>query len=208
MAAPGNWNLPIVTVDSTGYATNNVGTCARINGNYNAIIQDTTETYQPNTVYNVTLQARGAQALSVVLMDASDPYPTNWVTLTSKYLWIGNNTIYSAKTYDFSTFDFSPHVGKKIGIKLRHEQSGGAANMSVSQVRLNAFSPAVLGNVQKSGASQLSFTINSWPGQTNAVWTSTNLLDWAFLTAVTNVSGADTFTDNAATADQQFYQLR
>ena len=210
LAAPGNWNLPIVTVDSTGYATNNVGTCARINGNFNAIIQDTTETFQPNTVYTVTLQARGAQALTVLLMDATDPYPTNWVALAnaSKYLWIGNNTIYSPKTYDFSTFDVSPHVGKRIGIKLRHEQSGGAANMSISQVRLNAFGPAVLGNVQRPGASQASFTINSWPGQANEVWASTNLLDWSFLTAVTNVSGADTFIDNAATADQQFYQLR
>jgi hypothetical protein len=80
--------------------------------------------------------------------------------------------------------------------------------MSVSQVRLNAYVPAVLGNVQRPGASQASFTINSWPGQPNEVWTSPDLLNWSFLTTVTNVSGADTFTDNAATADQQFYQLR
>jgi hypothetical protein len=204
MAAPGNWNTPTVQLDGTS----GMGTCARINGNYISIIQDTTETYQPNTYYTVTLQARGAQALSVLLLDASDPYPTNWVTLANKYLWIGNNTVYSPKTYDFSTFDVSPHVGKRIGIKLRHEQSGGGVNMSISQVRLNAFAPPVLGNVQKPGATQASFTINSWPGQPNEVWTSTDLLNWSLLTTVTNVSGADTFIDNAATADQQFYQLR
>ncbi len=204
MAAPGNWNTPTVNLDGTS----GMGTCARINGNYNAIVQDTTETYQPNTVYTVTLQARGAYALTVLLMDATDPYPTNWVALASKYLYIGNNTIYNPNTYDFSTFDVSPHVGKKIGIKLRHEQSGGAANMSISQVRLNAFSPAVLGNVQRPGATSASFTISSWPGQPNEVWTSPDLLNWSFLTTVTNVSGTDTFTDNAATADQQFYQLR
>jgi hypothetical protein len=117
--------------------------------------------------------------------------------------------VYNPKTYDFSTLlDVSSNVGKRIGIKLRHEQSGGAANMSMSQVRLNAFGPAVLGNVQKPGATQASFTINSWPGQPNEVWTSTDLLNWSFLTTVTNVSGADTFIDNAATADHQFYQLR
>jgi hypothetical protein len=205
LAAPGNWNTPTVNLDGTS----GVGTCARINGNYNSIIQNTTETYQPNTYYTVTLQARGANALTVQLMDASDPYPTNWVTLASKYLWIGNNTLYNPKTFDFSTLlDLSTNVGKKIGIKLRHEQSGGAANMSFSQVRLNAFGPAVLGNVQKPGATQASFTINSWPGQTNEVWTSTDLLNWSFLTSVTNVSGADTFLDSAATAGQQFYQLR
>jgi hypothetical protein len=117
--------------------------------------------------------------------------------------------VYNAKTYDFSTLlDLSTNVGKKIGIKLRHEQSGGAANMSISQVRLNAFGPAVLDNIQKPGTTQASFTINSWPGQTNEVWTSTDLLNWSLLTTVTNVSGADTFMDNAATAGQQFYQLR
>ena len=205
MAAPGNWNLPSVQLDSIS----GMGTCARINGNYNAIVQDTTETYQPNTLYTVTLQARGANALTVLLLDASDPNPTNWVSLASKYLWIGNNTVYSPKTYDFSTLlDVNANVGKKIGIKLRHDQSGGGVNMSISQVRLNAFGPAVLGNVQKPGANQASFTINSWPGQTNEVWTSTDLLNWSFLTTVTNVSGADTFMDNAATADRQFYQLR
>jgi hypothetical protein len=204
MAAPGNWNTPTVQLDGTS----GMGTCARINGNYISIIQDTTETYQPNTYYTVTLQARGAQALSVLLLDASDPYPTNWVTLANKYLWIGNNTVYSPKTYDFSTFDVSPHVGKRIGIKLRHEQSGGGVNMSISQVRLNAFGPPVLGNMQKPGPTHASFTINSWPGQTNEVWASTDLLNWSFLTSVTNVSGADTFIDNAATANQQFYQLR
>ena len=205
MAAPGNWNVPTVNLDSIS----GMGTCARINGNYNAIIQDTTETFQPNTVYNVTLQARGAQALTVQLLDASDPYPTNWVSLASKYLWIGNNTVYNPVTYDFSTLlDVNANVGKRIGIKLRHEQSGGAANMSVSQVRLNAYVPAVLGNVQRPGASQASFTINSWPGQPNEVWTSPDLLNWSYLTTVTNVSGTDTFIDNAATADQQFYQLR
>ena len=208
MAAPGNWNLPAVTMDSTGYATNNIGTCARINGNFNSIIQDTTETYQPNTYYTVTLQARGAQALTVLLLDASDPYPTNWVSLGSKYLWIGNNSVYNSKTYDFSTLDLSAHVGKRIGIKLRHEQSGGAANMSVSQVRLNAFGPSVLGNMQKPGATQASFTINSWPGQINEVWTCTDFANWSLLTTVTNVSGADIFIDTAATADKQFYQLR
>ncbi len=205
MAAPGNWNTPTVQPDGTS----SMGTCARINGNWNAIVQDTTETYQPNTLYTVTLQARGANALTVQLLDASDSYPTNWVTLASRYLWIGNNTVYNAKTYDFSTLlDLSTNVGKKIGIKLRHEQSGGAANMSISQVRLNAFGPAVLGNVQKPGATQASFTINSWPGQTNEVWASTDLLNWSFLDNVTNVSGADTFIDNTATAPKRFYQIR
>lgn len=204
LAAPGNWNLPTVNLDGTS----GMGTCARINGNFNSIVQDTTETYQPNTYYTVTLQARGANALTVQLLDASDPYPTNWVALASRYVWIGNNSVYNPKTYDFSTLDVSANVGRRIGIKLRHEQSGGAANMSISQVRLNAFGPAVLGNVQKPGATQASFTINSWPGQTNEVWTSTDLLNWSLLTAVTNVSGADTFTDHAATAPQQFYQLR
>jgi hypothetical protein len=204
MAAPGNWNLPTVNLDGTS----GMGTCARINGNYNSIVQDTTETYQPNTRYTVTLQARGANALTVILLDASDPYPTNWISLASKYLGIGNNTVYNPKTCDFPTLDVSAHVGKRIGIKLRHEQSGGAANISISQVRLNAFGPPILGNAQKSGATQASFTINSWPGQTNEVWASTDLLNWSFLTTVTNVSGADTFIDNAATADQQFYQLR
>jgi len=129
MAAPGNWNVPTVNLDSIS----GMGTCARITGNWNAIVQDTTETYQPNTYYTLTLQARGAQALTVLLLDASDPYPTNWVSLASKYLWIGNNTVYNPKTYDFSTLlDVNANVGKRIGIKLRHEQSGGAANMSVS----------------------------------------------------------------------------
>lgn len=204
LAAPGNWNLPTVQLDGTS----GMGTCARINGNFNSIVQDTTETYRPNTLYTVTLQARGANALTVLLLDASDPNPTNWFGIASKYLWIGNNTVYNSKTYDFSTLDVSAHVGKRIGIKLRHEQSGGAANMSVSQVRLNAFGPAVLDNVKKPGASLASFTINSWPGQPNEVWVSTDLLNWSFLTTVTNVSGADTFIDNAATADEQFYQLR
>jgi hypothetical protein len=201
MAAPGNWNLPTVNLD----ATSGMGTCARINGNWNAILQDTTETFQPNTYHTVTLQARGAQALTVLLLDASDPYPTNWVTLASKYLWIGDNAAYSPKTYDFPTFDVSAHLGKRIGIKLRREGDG---NMSISQVRLNAFGPPILSNAQKPGATQASFTINSWDGQTNEVWTSLDLLNWSFLTTVTNVSGADTFIDNAATADQQFYQLR
>jgi hypothetical protein len=80
--------------------------------------------------------------------------------------------------------------------------------MSISQVRLNAFGPAVLGNVQKPGATQASFTINSWPGQTNEVWASTDLLNWSFLDSVTNVSGADTFIDNTATAPKRFYQIR
>ena len=82
--------------------------------------------------------------------------------------------------------------------------------MSFSQVRLNAnaFGSPVLRDMQKPGATQASFTIKGWPGQTNEVWASTNLLDWSFLTAVTNVSGADTFIDNDATTDRQFYQLR
>ena len=204
LAAPGNWNVPTVNQDSIS----GMGTCARITGNWNAIVQNTTETIQPNTYYTVTLQARGDNALTVLLMDASDPNPTNWVSLASKYLWIGNTALYTSKTYDFSTNDLSAHVGKKIGIKLRREQTSGTTIMSISQVRLNAFGPPVLSNAQKPGASQASFTINSWPGQTNRVWTSTNLVDWSYLTMVTNVSGADTFIDSTGTAPQKYYQLR
>ncbi len=77
MAAPGNWNLPAASFD----ANSGMGTCGRISGNWNSIMQDTTETYQPNTYYTVTLQARGPQALTVLLMNAVTPIPPTGFSL-------------------------------------------------------------------------------------------------------------------------------
>ena len=106
-----------------------------------------------------------------------------------------------------------PWAGKNIGIELLSTTDFTLAGgyWDIDNVRLvETVAPDV--NAPRLSTGQISFTLLSEPGATLEVLTSTTptaaLNTWSSLGTLTNVSGADTFTNSIAGSDTRFYRVR
>jgi hypothetical protein len=57
-------------------------------------------------------------------------------------------------------------------------------------------------------AGQFQFTVQSAPGATLEIWSSTTLTNWSLAGCVTNATGSVMFTDSSVPTDQKFYRVR
>jgi len=187
------------------------GTCARVNGNWNTIYQNTGSKFASNMLYTLTAAITGPNGSYMTIEDAGSGLDqTNWTSLI--FAIDSFKTLDGAPYADYSvSFDTTLNpavVGNDIGIRFR-EASPSGETIRVANVRLTAqVPPVILSNPANLGGGNFSFTITSAVGATINVLVSTNLVNWTTLTTVVNASGADTFTDNNATGSAKFYRVQ
>ena len=149
----------------------------------------------------------------MTIEDASSGSSYTWTNLTvgSTSGWTGYGDPQLASdtvqyfSVGFDTTTNSSVVGHEIGIRFR---IGYGNELNVANVNFAAYGPPRLSNPGRPAANQYRFTMNGWPGAVYNVVTSSNLKTWATNTVVTNVSGADAFTDTSASASRNFYGLQ
>jgi hypothetical protein len=102
---------------------------------------------------------------------------------------------------------FTPNVPDLHVFRLWATNAAGA--FCIRTVSLTATAqPIILPDSLGRTNAQFSFTLLSQPGSAIEVQTSADLLAWATLSTLTNLTGTLPFTDTAAAAGPRFYRVQ
>jgi hypothetical protein len=185
---------------------------------------DFNATFEPGKAYQLTVGVigTGGNMLQGVTLDLSLYYRDAFsnriavatTTMTNTYDVFSNNTHFVDCRVPVPVVKATDAwAGKKIGIQFLSTVSTNLQGgyWDLDNVRLvSNLAPILLNPVRTNG--QFQFTLQSEPGLTFQILTSTNLVlpasNWTNLGFLTNITGSIPFVDTSSNFPQRFYQAR
>ena len=182
------------------------GTIAILPWNWESVQQVTADTFQPHTLYTMTVALQGSQGVYGFFYDGTTQGWWNG----GGYNWLGGGS-WADHTFTFDTGSNPSVVGDALGFMV--VASNG--NVDVANVRVTAAlgaaapAPTITAPAwSTSTPGTFQFTINSWPQTAYNVLVSSDLKHWTTNTVYTNLSGTDVFLDPTPVGSPRFYRLQ